>query len=118
MPDSAQMGAYSLKWIGVELIMSDERILNQMSSLEKVDFLKRLHLQLLVKQRYRDVFGGISDAVTAYIFYKVMHSLGVGTLESHFEVGSTKVFQDRLIARDPHLIELLLNKFVEYVKNH
>jgi hypothetical protein len=118
MPDSAEMGAYSLKWIGVELIMSDEVLLNQMSALEKVDFLKRLHSQLLLKQRYRDVFGGISDAVSAYIFDKVLLSIGVGTLESHFKADSIKVFQDRLITRGPHLIELLLNKFMEYVKNH
>lgn len=118
MPDSAEMGAYSLKWIGVELIMSNEVLLNQMSSQEKIDFLKRLHSQLLIKQRHGDVFGGISDAVTVYIFYKVMHSLGFGILESHFEADSIKVFQDRLIMRDPHMIELLLKKFMEYVKNH
>jgi len=80
--------------------------------------LKRLHSQLLLKQRYRDVFGGISDAVSAYIFDKVLLSIGVGTLESHFKADSIKVFQDRLITRGPHLIELLLNKFMEYVKNH
>jgi hypothetical protein len=77
LTDSAEMGAYSLKWIGVELMMSNETLLNQMSSGEKVDFLKRLHAQLLVKQRYRDVFGGISDAVSVYIFYKVMKTSNV-----------------------------------------
>lgn len=118
LSDSAKMGSYALKWIGLELIMSNEAFLNQMSSQEKIDFLKRLHSQLLIKQRYRDVFGGISDAVSACIFDKVLLSMGVGMLESHFKADSIKVFQDRLITRDPHLIELLLNKFMEYVKNH
>ncbi|WP_188928756.1 hypothetical protein [Dyadobacter endophyticus] len=118
MPDSAEMGAYSLKWIGVELIMSDERLLNQMSSLEKVDFLKRLHLQLLVKQRYRDVFGGISDGTSAYIFDKVMHSMGIEILEDEFEPDTIRPFQNRLILRPAEPLALLLNKFDEYVKNN
>lgn len=118
MSDSAQMGAYSLKWVGAELIMSDEALLNQMSFDEKVDFLRRLDSQLLVKQKHKDVFGGISDAVSAYIFYKVMDSIGTDILESHFEAGSIKAFRDRLIARDSRLIELLLGKLKEYVKHH
>lgn len=118
LSDSAQMGAYSLKWIGVELIMSDEALLNQMSSDEQVNFLRRLHSQLLVKQKYKDVFGGISDAVSAYIFYKVIDSTGTDILESHFEAGSIKAFQERLIARDSRLIELLLDKLTDYVRTH
>lgn len=118
MADSAEMGAYSLKWIGVELIMCDDALLSQMSSQEKIDFLKRLHAQLRIKQRYRDVFGGISDAVSAYIFDKVMHSMGDRVLESQFEAERMKEFRVRLIMRDPRQIELLLDKFTEYVKNH
>ncbi|MDR6806471.1 hypothetical protein J2Y45_003663 [Dyadobacter sp. BE34] len=118
MADSAEMGAYSLKWIGVELIMCDDALLSQMSSQEKIDFLKRLHAQLRIKQRYRDVFGGISDAVSAYIFDKVMHSMGDRVLESHYEAERMKGFRERLILRDPRQIELLLDKFTEYVKNH
>ncbi|MET7259221.1 hypothetical protein [Dyadobacter fermentans] len=118
MADSAEMGAYSLKWIGVELIMCDDALLSQMSSQEKIDFLKRLHAQLLIKQRYGDVFGGISDAVSAYIFDKVMHSMGDGVLESQYEAERMKEFRVRLIMRDPRQIELLLDKFTEYVKNH
>lgn len=116
--DSAEMGAYSLKWIGLEIIMSDEALLNQLSSQEKMDFLKRLHAQLLIKQRYRDIFGGVSDAVSAYIFDKGMHSMGVDILESWFDPVSIRAFKERLVARDPHLIELLLGKLVEYVRNH
>lgn len=118
MADSAEMGAYSLKWIGVELIMCDDALLSQMSSQEKIDFLKRLHAQLRAKQRYRDVFGGISDAVSAYIFDKVMHSMGDRVLESQYEAERMKGFRERLILRDPRQIELLLDKFTEYVKNH
>ncbi|GGM89219.1 hypothetical protein GCM10010967_22490 [Dyadobacter beijingensis] len=118
LADSAEMGAYSLKWIGLEIIMSDEQLLSQMSSHEKADFLKRLHAQLLIKQRYRDVFGGISDAVSAYIFDKVMHSMGMEMLESHFETERIGAFRERLVMRDQYLIELLLDKFTEYVKNH
>ena len=118
MADSAEMGAYSLKWIGVELIMCDDALLSQMSSQEKIDFLKRLHAQLLIKQRYGDVFGCISDAVSAYIFDKVMHSMGDRVLESQYEAERMKEFRVRLIMRDPRQIELLLDKFTEYVKNH
>lgn len=118
LADSAEMGAYSLKWIGLELIMCDDAILNQMSPEEKTDFLKRLYAHLRIKQRYRDVFGGVSDAVSAYIFDKMMHSMGVEVLENQFGTESIKAFQERLIARDPGLIELLLDKFTEYVKNH
>ncbi|MBO9615063.1 MAG: hypothetical protein J7619_20325 [Dyadobacter sp.] len=118
MPDSAAMGAYSLKWIGLELVMSNEQFLSQMYPQEKTDFLKRLHAQLLIKQRYRDVFGGISDAVSAYIFDKVTYSMGGGELESQYEAERMKEFRERLIMRDSGQIELLLNKFTEYIKNH
>lgn len=116
MPDSAEMGAYSLKWIGAELIMSDDVLLNQMSSQEKVDFLKRLHAQLLVKQRYRAVFGGISDAVSAYIFYKVMKAMNVDVLEGVFSLQSSNQFQNRMIIRDVDEMEKLLAKFEGFVK--
>ncbi|MGX5854569.1 hypothetical protein ACWKW6_13045 [Dyadobacter jiangsuensis] len=118
MADSAEMGAYSLKWIGVELIMCDEALLSQVSSQEKIDLLKRLHAQLRIKQRYRDVFGGISDAVSAYIFDKVMHSMGDRVLESQYDPAIIRAFEERLISRDPGLIALVLDKFSECVKNH
>lgn len=116
--DSAEMGAYSLKWIGLEIMISDDALLNQLSTQEKIDFLKRLHAQLAIKQRYRDVFGGISDAVSAYIFDKVMNSLGVDILESSYDADRINAFRERLITREPHLIELLLSKLTEYLKNH
>lgn len=116
MPDSAEMGAYSLKWIGVELIMSDEALLNQMSSDEKAEFLKQLHAQLLVKQKYDDVFGGISDAVSAYIFYKVMKTMNVNVLEDTFSRQSVDQFRDRLIVTDVAELEALLAKLEEFVR--
>ncbi|MGG7663966.1 hypothetical protein [Dyadobacter sp. BHUBP1] len=116
--DSAEMGAYSLKWIGLEIMISDNALLNQLSTQERIDFLKRLYAQLAIKQRYRDVFGGISDAVSAYIFDKVMLSLGVDILESSYDADRINAFRERLITREPHLIELLLSKLTEYLKNH
>ncbi len=118
MTDSAAMGAYSLKWIGVELMMCNDALLSQMSPQEKTDFLKRLHSQLLVKLPYRVVFGSISDAVSAHIFDKVMRSLGTGILESDFEPETIRPFQERLVVRSAYPIELLLSKFDEYVRNH
>jgi len=117
LPDSAKMGAYSLKWIGVELIMCDEALLDQMSSNEKAEFLNRLHSQLLVKQKYSGVFGGISDAVSAYIFYRVMKTLNVNLLENAFSQQSTDQFRNRLIVRDAGELERLLWKFEEFVRN-
>lgn len=116
MSDSAEMGAYSLKLIGVELIMSDEALLNQMSSDEKAEFLKRLYSQLLVKQKYSDVFGGISNAVSTYIFYKVMKTLNVNVLESTFSQQSSDQFESRLIVSDVYELERLLVKFEEFSK--
>lgn len=118
LPDSAKMGAYSLKWIGVELIMCDEAFLSQMSSKEKVDFLRRLHSQWLVKKRYEVVFGGISNEVSAYLFDLILHSMGEEMLADHFEPDEIKSFRRRLIVRSTAPIEYLLNKFDEYVKSH
>lgn len=117
MSDSAEMGAHSLKWIGVELIMGDETLLNQMSSSEKVDFLKRLYTQLLVKRKYQDVFGGISDAASAYIFCKVMKTMNVNVLENALSQQSADQFQNKLIVRDTDELERLLVKFEEFVRN-
>lgn len=116
LTDSAEMGAYSLKWIGVEMIISDEMLLNQMSSGEKLEFLKRLHSQLLVKQKYSDVFGGISDAVSVYIFYKVTTTLNVNVLENTLNQQSVDQFRNRLIVGDVSELQALLAKFEEFVK--
>ncbi len=116
LSDSAQMGAYSLKWIGAELIMGDETLLNQMSSSEKVDFLKCLYTQLLVKQKYADIFGGISDAVSVYIFYKVMKTLDVNVLENTLNQQSVDQFRNRLIVRNVSELRALLAKFEEFIK--
>ena len=110
LSDSAQMGAYSLKWIGAELIMGDETLLNQMSSSEKVDSLKCLYTQLLVKQKYADIFGGISDAVSVYIFYKVMKTLDVNVLENTLNQQSVDQFRNRLIVRNVSELRALLAK--------
>jgi hypothetical protein len=118
MPDSVQMAAYSLKWIGVELIMSDERLLNQMSRDGQVDFLKRLHEQLLIKQRYRNVFGGISDVTTAAIFCKVMKSLNASMLGNGVNPQIINLLQDRLIIHDAQELETLLLKFKEFVRDN
>jgi hypothetical protein len=118
MPDSVQMAAYSLKWIGVELIMSDQRLLNQMSRDEQVDFLKRLHEQLLVKQRYRNVFGGISDVTTASIFCKVMKSLNAEMLENAANPQNIDLLRNRLIIKDIKELETLLTKFKEFVRDN
>ncbi|SDH17328.1 hypothetical protein SAMN04487996_13020 [Dyadobacter soli] len=117
LADSAEMGAYSLNWIGAELIMRDDALLNQMSSDEKAEFLKRLYSQLLIKQRYRDVFGGISDAVSAYIYYKVMKTMNVNVLEDAFNEQSADLFRNRLIAKDADELKTLLVKFEEFVKS-
>lgn len=116
LTDSVEMGAYSLKWIGVEMIISDEVLLNQTSSGEKVEFLKRLHSQLLVKQKYQDVFGGISDAASAYIFCKVMKTMNVNVLENALSQQSADQFQNKLIVRDTDELERLLVKFEEFIK--
>ncbi|WP_342086044.1 hypothetical protein [Dyadobacter sp. OTU695] len=116
LSDSAQMGAYSLKWIGAELIMSDDALLNQMSPGEKAEFLKRLHSQLLVKQKYGNVFGGISDGVDAYIFYKVMKTLNVDVLLNAFSQQSADQFGNRLIVRNLSELQALLVKFEEFIK--
>jgi hypothetical protein len=118
MPDSVQVAAYSLKWIGVELIMSDERLLSQMSRDEQVDFLKRLHGQLLIKQRYRDVFGGISDVTTASIFCKVMKSLNVEIFENAINPQNIDLLRNRLIIHDIKELETLLLKFNEFVRDN
>ena len=115
--DSAEMGAYSLKWIGLEIIMSHEALLSQLSSQEKIDFLKRLHVQLLIKQRYQEVFGGISDAASAYIFYKVMSTMGLNVLENTLGQHSIDLFRNRLIVKDITELEKLLNEFKQFARN-
>jgi hypothetical protein len=119
MSDTSEMGAYTLKWIGIELIMTNGDLLRQLTSQEKIDFLKQLYFKLQEKEKYSEIFGGISDAASACIFYKVLKSMGYDDFGSAFgSVDAEELFRKKLIVRNTSTVDKLLGQFAEFIRKN
>lgn len=118
LADSAQMGAYSLKWIGLELMMTDDRLLNQLSAQEKAKFLKEYYGKYLEKQQYKEVFGGIAKSTTALTAHKLLKSLDYKVLKNIDKWQSADLFETRLIVREKGLIDDLLANLADFVQKN
>lgn len=118
LADSAQMGAYSLKWLGLELIMADDQLLNQLSAQEKVKFLKEYYGKYLEKQEYKEIFGGIAKATTALTSQKVLKSMNYKVLKDTAKWQSADLFEKKLIVREEGLLDDLLDNLADFVQKN
>lgn len=118
MSDSSKMGAYSLKCIGLELIMTNDRLLNQLSAQEKVKFLKDYYGKFLEKQQYQAVFGGIAKATTALISHKLIKSLDYKALKDVTKWRSADLFKEKLIVQEEGLVNDLLANLTDFVQKN
>ena len=115
--DTIQQAEYTLKWIGVELMMTNDKLLGQLSASEKTDFLKNLYKKYLVKRKHLAAFGGIANWTTAYISNKLLENLPYTPDKDMSKQPGIDLFESRMIVTDasPRLIEDMIDNLADFV---
>lgn len=116
MKDSIQIGDYTLKWTGVELLMNNPKLQAQLSRDERIPYLKQVFEKLVLKKRLNTFFGGTSLAATALIYYALAKSIGHEFPSIISDVKYVDLFESKLIVTDGNLVKLLLADFAEFVE--
>jgi hypothetical protein len=116
--DSVQIGEYTLKWTGLELLMTNPALLTGISREEGILYLKQLHDKLVVKRRLDQFFGGTSFAASALIYYRLSTHLGNTLPPSVPSLDGFELFKTKLIVTNSHIIESLLSDFDRFTKSN
>jgi hypothetical protein len=116
--DTIEIGEYTMKWTGVELLMMNPALLDRMSREESIHYLKRLHIKLIAKRQLNEFFGGTSFAASALIYYRLATNLGFTLSPNVLELDGFELFKTKLIVTNNRIIELLLDDFDRYVKRN
>lgn len=118
MSDAVQIGNYTLQWVGVELLMTNDMLLRQLSDPEKVEFLKGLIAKNRAREKFRTVFGGISNATIALIGYKIIKSLGYNVSAELPHPDELAPFESSLLVRDPNTLTQLQSYIDNFLRNN
>jgi hypothetical protein len=118
MRDTAEIGSYTLQWVGVELLMANDKLLRQLSDSEKVLFLKELVGKNLAREKHRDVFGGISNATVALIGYKVIKTLAINVSGELPHPDELTLFESNLLVHNPNTIRQLQSYIDNFLRNN
>lgn len=116
--DSVQIGEYTLKWTGVELLMTNPVLLNRMPREESTHYLKQLHNKLVEKRRLNEFFGGTSFAASALIYYRLSKRLGFMLPPNVLGLDGFDLFKTKLIVTNTRIVESLLGDFDRFVKSN
>ena len=118
MSDTVEIGNYTLQWIGVELLMADDTLLRQFSNPEKVEFLKELVAKNRAREKFRTVFGGISNATIALIGCKTIKSMGYNVSGGLSQPDELALFESSLLVRDPNTVAQLHSYIDNFLQNN
>ncbi|MCF0069259.1 hypothetical protein LZD49_02170 [Dyadobacter sp. CY261] len=118
MRDSVQIGNYTLKWTGLELLMTDQKLLSKISGEEGTIYLKQIHDKLLVKTRLTGFFGGTSFATSALVFYRLAKNLGYEIPQDILSKEGIDLFEKKLIVTNSSIVTSLLAHFDRFVERH
>ena len=115
--DTIQQAVYTLKWIGVELMMTNDELIGQLSAPEKTDFLKNLYKKYLVKQEHLAAFGGIANSTTAYISNKLLEKLSYTPNKDVSKQPGYDLFESRMIvtAESASLVDDMIDNLADFV---
>jgi hypothetical protein len=118
MKDSSAIGGKTLTWLGLEMMMCQDKLIDKLSKDEKNMFLKQLASRYDEKIKYNPYFGGMNHRVTAFLSRKFMKSLGEKT-ESETKEKQKKFdsFDTRMITDDGTVIKEMIAQFKNYTKN-
>ena len=118
MTDTVEIGNYTLQWVGVELLMASDTLLRQLSNPEKVEFLKQLVAKNRAREKFRTVFGGISNATVALIGCKIIKSLGYNVSEGLSHSDELHLFESSLLVPDSNTVAQLQSYIDNFLRNN
>lgn len=115
--DTIQQAEDTLKWIGVELMMRNDKLLGLLSATEKKDFLKNLYKKHLVKQERITAFGGVANWTTAYISNRLLEMLAYTPAKDVSKQPGIDLFLSRMIvtAGSATLVEDMIGNLADFV---
>jgi hypothetical protein len=118
LSDSVEIGDYTLKWTGLELLMTNQKLLSNMTGDESIVYLKQIHDKLLVKSRLNGFFGGNSFAASALIFYRLAKPLGYEFPKDILDKEGINLFAEKLIVTNRSIVESLLVHFDQFSRKN
>jgi hypothetical protein len=118
LSDSVEIGDYTLKWTGLELLMTNQKLLSNMTGDESIVYLKQIHDKLLVKSRLNGFFGGTSFAASALIFYRLAKPLGYEFPKDILDKEGINLFAEKLIVTNRSIVESLLVHFDQFSRKN
>lgn len=118
MKDSSAIGGKTLAWLGLEMMMCQDKLINKLSKDEKNSFLKQFASRYDEKVKYSLYFGGMNHRVTAFLSRKFLKSLGE-KIDSEAKEKQNKFdfFDARMITDDGTVVKEMIAKFKNYTKN-
>jgi hypothetical protein len=116
--DTVEIGNYTLQWVGVELLMANDALLAQLPDTEKILFLKELVVKNIAREKYRSVFGDISDATIALIGLKIIKTLANNTPGELPDPDELALFESSLLVRDPGTVRQLQSYIGNFLRNN
>jgi hypothetical protein len=96
-------------------MMTNEKLLNQLSESEKIDFLGNLHEKYLIKESYREDFGGIAKMTTAYLSNEILKTLSYTSLKDVSKRQDIELFEKRMIVKDETLIDDMIANLADFI---
>lgn len=117
MKDSSAVGRKTLTWLGLELMMCQDKLIQTLSKDDKNMFLKQLALKYDEKVKYKEYFGGMHHKATAFLSRKFLKSLGEKT-ESLVKEKQNKfdLFDSTMVTDDVIIIQEMITQFKNYTK--
>lgn len=115
LKDSIQIGEYTLRWTGVELMMTNQNLLSSMTDEESIHYLRQLHSKLMNKRRLQGVFGGTSFGATALIYHRLSQTIGIKPSLNVLNFDGFDLFQSKLIVTNNRIVESLLEDFDRFI---
>ncbi len=118
MKDSSAIGGKTLTWLGLEMMMCQDKLIDKLSKDEKNMFLKQYAARYEDKVKYNPYFGGMNHRVTSFLSRKFMKSLGEKiSSESKEKQKKFDSFDARMITDDGTVIKEMITQFKNYTKN-
>ena len=118
MKDSSAIGGKTLTWLGLEMMMCQDKLIQTLSKDDKNMFLKQLDLRYDEKSKYKEYFGGMNHKVTAFLSRKFLKSLGEKTESIAKEKQNEfNLFDSTMVTNDKTIIKEMIAQFKNYTKN-
>lgn len=115
--DSLKRAEKTLRWIGLEMLMSNDLEIKKLTSDEKNNFTKKIINIYDKKGAYNKDFGGISDAASCFLSRKLLISMNALKRQEKLEKQKkVDLFDKTMVTDDEFLVQELIMEVKDYCK--